>query len=85
MVNCLPMTEMPISKFKAICLRELERVRRTGKPLLITKRGQPVAQVLPPPPPEASGRSAFGAMAGRAREHGDIVQPLSAEDWAVLR
>jgi hypothetical protein len=30
---------MPISKSKATCLAALERVRRTGRPLLVTKRG----------------------------------------------
>jgi len=42
-----------VSKFKATCLARLERVRRTGRPLLITKRGVPIAQVVPPPPAEA--------------------------------
>lgn len=76
---------MPISKFKATCLAALERVRKTGRPLLVTKRGVPVAQVIPPPKAEAGDFDAFGSMAEGTREIGDIVEPLPAEDWEVLR
>lgn len=76
---------MAISEFKARCLAIIERVRKTGQPLLITKRGVPVAQVLPPPLPKPAGKSAFGCMKGTARELADIVEPLPTEDWEVLR
>jgi prevent-host-death family protein len=75
---------LPISRFKATCLAALERVRRTGRPLLVTKRGVPIAQVVPPPPPEV-GESAYGAMRGTAEELEDIVAPLPEEDWEALR
>lgn len=77
------MDEMAISDFKATCLAALERVRRTGQPLLVTRRGVPVAQVVPPPPP-VKKESAFGAMAGEARIVGDIVEPLPLSDWGDL-
>ncbi len=73
-----------VSKFKATCLARLERVRQTGRPLLITKRGVVIAQVLPPPPVQPTG-SGFGSMAGRAVELGDIVAPLDEADWEALR
>lgn len=73
-----------ISQFKATCLQRLERVRQTGRPLLVTKRGVVIAQILPPPPPEST-RSGFGVMAGRAVELGDIVAPLDEDEWEVLR
>lgn len=76
---------MAISEFKARCLAIIERVRKTGRPVLITKRGVPVAQVLPPPLPEPAAKSAFGCMKGTVREIGDIMQPLPEEDWEVLR
>ncbi len=37
------MEEIPISKFKATCLAVLEKVRQSGKPVLVTRFGQPVA------------------------------------------
>ena len=79
------MEAIAISKFKATCLGLLERVSKTGEPLLVTKRGKPIAQVLPPPPPEPAKESAFGCMRGTSEQLGDIVGPLSAEDWEVLR
>ncbi|MBI3962977.1 MAG: type II toxin-antitoxin system Phd/YefM family antitoxin [Deinococcus sp.] len=78
------MDKIAVSKFKATCLALLERVRKTGEPLLITKRGVPIAQVLPPPQPAPQELSVFGCMAGAAEEVGDIVQPLPEEDWEAL-
>ncbi len=74
-----------ISHFKATCLGVLERVRKTGQPILVTRRGSPVAQILPPPAPAPAKTSAFGCMRGTAEEIGDIVGPLPAEDWEALR
>jgi prevent-host-death family protein len=72
---------MPISRFKATCLAALERVRSTGRPLLVTRRGKPVARILPPSP-EAPPKDAFGAMAGTGRILGDLVAPVSdIEEW----
>lgn len=76
---------MPISKFKATCLAVIDRIEKTGESLLITKRGKPVAQLIPPPPPEAPKKSTFGCMAGTFEILGDIVEPLGEEDWEVFR
>jgi prevent-host-death family protein len=71
---------LPVSKFKATCLAALERVRATGRPLLVTRRGVPIAQVVPPPPLKLK-QSGWGAMKGTAEELGDIVEPLGEDDW----
>ena len=79
------MEEIAISKFKATCLAVLERVRKTGKPVLVTRFGEPVAEITPPPVPEKPTRS-LGSMQGTAHILGDIVSPASdEEDWEVLR
>jgi prevent-host-death family protein len=79
------MEKMAISKFKATCLGALERVRRTRRPILITKFGKPIAQVVPPPPPPRPARW-LGDMAGTGRILGDIVSPATDEqDWDALR
>ena len=78
------MITVSISRFKATCLALLDRVGKTGEPILVTKRGVPIAQVVSPPLPELS-ESAFGSMAGTAEERGDILEPLPAEDWEALR
>ena len=79
------MDTIAISKFKATCLAVLERVRRTGQPVLVTRRGKPVAQIIEPPPAPWSKESAFGCMAGTATELEDVVGSLPEEDWEALR
>jgi prevent-host-death family protein len=77
-----PVEEMPISTFKATCLAVLERVCRTGQPVLVTKRGAPVAQIVPPSPPGTW----LGSMRGTAQIVGDVVEPVAgATEWEALR
>jgi prevent-host-death family protein len=78
------MEEIAISKFKATCLAVLERVRKTGKPILVTRFGEPVAEVVPPQVKERPTRE-LGTLQGTARIVGDIVSPASDDDWEVLR
>jgi prevent-host-death family protein len=76
---------MAIAKFKATCLTVLEDVRRTRTPLLITKRGVPIAQVLPPPPSDDE-KGWMGSLSGLVSITGDIVSPASdPSDWDANR
>lgn len=76
---------MAISKFKATCLAVLKRVQRTRKPILVTKFGEPVAEIVPPPPAPRPKRW-LGDLAVTGRILGDIVAPASDEqDWEALR
>ena len=71
---------MPISKFKATCLAALERVRRTGRPLRVTRFGKPVADIVPPAPEKP--KSWLGGMRGTAEIVGDIMVPSTElVDW----
>jgi len=79
------MEEIAISKFKATCLAVVERVRKTRKPIRITKFGKPVAELVPATQP-AKKKSWIGSMVGTGRIVGDIISPASDEDdWEVLR
>ena len=77
--------EIAVSKFKATCLSVMERVRKTRKPVLVTRFGVPIAQVAPPP--KSKRRSGWrGSMIGTAEIIGDIVGPISSEDdWDAAR
>jgi prevent-host-death family protein len=79
------MDEVSISVFKAKCLALLEQVRKTKKPLRITRHGKPVAEVVPPS--AVADRTAWmGSMKGRMEILGDIISPAADEDeWEVLR
>ena len=73
-----------ISEFKATCLAVLERVRRTGAPIIVTRRGQPIAEVIPPSIGSASDEW-LGAMRDTALIVGDIVSPASeSSEWETL-
>lgn len=79
------MEEVPISQFKAKCLALLEQVRKTRKPIRITRHGKPVAEVVPPTP-SADRAKWIGSMEGKMEILGDIVSPAADEDeWEVLR
>ncbi|MDP1650195.1 MAG: type II toxin-antitoxin system prevent-host-death family antitoxin [Rubrivivax sp.] len=67
---------IPAGEFKARCLQLLDTVAASGEPLTITKRGRPVARLVPLP---AAG-ALFGALAGSVREQQDLVAPLD-ETW----
>ena len=78
------METMAISKFKARCLAVLEQVRKSGKPIRITRHGTPVADVLPPGP--EARPNWIGSMTGTALLKGDIVGPTSdLVDWETGR
>ena len=79
------MEAVPISKFKATCLALLDKVKRTGQPLTITRKGEPIAQVIPPPPPEKP-ESWLGSFRATGKIEGDIISPvMDAQEWEVLQ
>ena len=78
------MEEIAISKFKATCLAVLEKVKKTGQPILVTRFGRPVAQITPPAPAKQAPR--LGTGIGSITIHGDIVGPISdLSDWEAAR
>ena len=78
------MRQINVSEFKAVCLRLLEDVRQTGRPVEILKNGKPLAVVHPAP--VTSRKAAFGAMRSTlVGKVGDLVSPLGECDWEVLR
>lgn len=64
----MSMKEIAAAKFKEQCLALLDRVDPEG--LVITKRGRPVAKLLPI---EGNSAALIGALQGRVVIHGDIL------------
>lgn len=78
------MEAIAISKFKATCLAVIERVRTTGEPVLVTKRGHPVAEIVPASRAIAGDRQ-LGDLAGTAEITGDLVSPVAEPgEWEAL-
>jgi prevent-host-death family protein len=77
------MKEIPISKFKATCLAVLERVRKTGEPVLVTRFGHPVAEINPP---GGKTQIRLGGGAGSIEILGDIVGPIGdISEWEAAQ
>jgi prevent-host-death family protein len=73
---------IPAGEFKARCLSLLDEVSRTHQVITITKRGKPVARLVPLE--EEKPRRLFGFFAGHVVEESDIVSP-TGEEWGAER
>ncbi len=75
-------TTIAAGEFKAKCLKLLDEVAEMRTTLVITKRGKPVARVVPVP--SEVRVDPFGAMRGSGVIVGDIISSLENE-WEALR
>ena len=66
---------IPASKFKAECLAMLDEVSATGEEIIVTKRGRPVARVVPASTPS----SLHGSVEFNVSDE-ELIAPLDA-DW----
>ncbi len=74
---------MGASEFKARCLRVMEEVRTRRESVLITKKGRPVARIVPAEKPR---EDIFGCLKGIVRITGDIESPVvPVSDWEQAR
>jgi prevent-host-death family protein len=74
---------MAAGKFKATCLALMDEVEEKGFEIIVTKRGKPIAKLIPFAP--AKKDSIFGFMEGKGKITGDIVKPvLTLEEWGNL-
>lgn len=77
------MKTMPAGQFKARCLRVMDEVRRRREPVVVTKKGVPVAKLVPV---EGTARDVFGCMIGTAEIRGDVESPvLPLKTWRAAR
>jgi prevent-host-death family protein len=73
------MKTLAAGKFKDICLQTLDEVAATRRPVVITKRGRPVAQLVPIAAP-ARARTLAGSIVA---ESGDPYS--TGEAWDAGR
>jgi prevent-host-death family protein len=72
--------EIPAGEFKAKCLAIMDEVQQRGGAYIITKRGVPVAKLVPA---RVERRQLLGSMKGTVVTRGDLVRPLD-EPWDAL-
>ena len=82
--------QIAASEFKARCLAIMDEVNDTGRPLVVTKRGEPSITIFP----ARSGRKKkkddfFGRLKGIVKIVGDpddLIKPIfRLEDWDMLK
>jgi prevent-host-death family protein len=70
--------EVPAARFKAECIALLDEVAERGAVWVVTKRGRPVARVVP-----IERRRKKHRLEGTVKTIGDIVAPIGG-DWDAL-
>jgi prevent-host-death family protein len=79
------MAEMNVTAFKASCLEVMNRIEKTREEVIITKRGKPIARLLPV---ERTQEAAlFGSLKGTFKIPDDLLLKPAApvDDWNVAR
>ncbi len=78
------MRTMPAGEFKAKCLRVMEEVKKYRTPVVITKKGKPVAKLVPPDEPK---KDIFGCMADKIQIIGDVEAPVlpPIDEWDMMK
>ena len=69
--------EISAAEFKAKCLKLMDEIAKTRKSITITKRGKPVAKLVPAV--TVRRKPLFGCMAGTVTYEGDLLAPLDVE------
>jgi len=76
------MKKMAAGVFKSKCLKVMDEVQAKREAVIITKRGKPVAKLVPV---DAEPNEIFGFLAGKIEIVGDVVSPiLSLKEWGSL-
>jgi prevent-host-death family protein len=74
------METLSVSKFKATCLSVIEQVRTKKKRVRITKRGVPIAEIVP-----VDTKAKVVPLKATVTFIGDIVSPVAEEDWEAQK
>jgi prevent-host-death family protein len=69
--------EVPAGEFKTHCLALLDEVAETGREIIVTKRGKPVARVVPIEAPKS--------LEGSVTVLGDIMNIVDPDEWEINR
>jgi prevent-host-death family protein len=75
------MKTMAITDFKMHALQVLGEVAETREPVVVTKRGKPLAEIIP----FAEKKPSLGKLAETLVFEDDIVSPLGEEIWNACR
>ena len=74
------MDSLSVSQFNATCLAVLEDINKQKKRVLITKRGIPIAEVIP-----FEAEHEDSPIKDTVTFMGDIISPVAEDDWEALK
>ncbi len=77
------MKTMAISEFKAHALKVINEIEKSQETIVITKRGKPLAQVVPYCKPAMKPMQ--GKLADAFVFENDIIAPLGEELWEASK
>lgn len=73
--------QVKASEFKAKCLALIDEVAATGRAVVVTKNGKPMADLVPH---RTGEKSPFGIWKGKVKIKGDIISPIDVE-WNAMK
>lgn len=77
------MKKIAAGTFKSKCLAIMDEVQAKHETVVITKRGRPVAKLVPA---DKAPAEIYGFLAGKGAVVGDVVAPvLGGQEWGKLR
>lgn len=77
------MKTMTVNDFASEAAQAIDGVTKSREPLLLTRDGHPVAELVPCP--SEFGRPVPGQLAHLLIAEGDIVSPLGESDWNACK
>jgi prevent-host-death family protein len=83
-----PLKTVTVAEFEGRCKDLMELVRRTRQPLLITRKGKPLAQISPYISRKMRGKKAkriepLNPLEGSVLYEGDLISPID-EKWDTM-
>jgi len=77
------MKKIAAGSFKIHCLAVMDEVQAKREPVLITKRGKPVAKLVPA---DNNSDDIYNFLGGKGTITGDIISPaISGDEWGQLK
>jgi prevent-host-death family protein len=77
------MKKMAAGFFKTNCLSVMDQVQATHETIVITKRGKPVAKLVPV---STEKDEIYNFLAGKGKVFGEVVSPVLAyREWGELK
>ena len=75
--------EIKAADFRSKCFKIMDRVKTTHMEVIITKRGKPIAKLIPIVP-KSQKDPLLGALAGLGKTVGDLTEPIADHhDWEI--